>query len=98
MGGVVDEPSNGELQRLIERNHIEVRDDYHGILARLDQFVIREVYLSDELRRVARFEVIEAEQKRSSSSRALTATLAISAFIGPIVTGIIVYFVLRGMK
>lgn len=95
---MADEPSNGELQRLIERNHLEVREDYQGILARLDQFVIREVYLSDELRRVARFEVIEAELKRSSSNRVLMATLAITAFIAPIVTGIIVYLVVKGLK
>jgi len=34
---VTDEPTNGELRRIIERNHLEVRDDYQGILARLDQ-------------------------------------------------------------
>lgn len=95
---MVNDPSNGELQRLIERNHLEVREDYQGILNRLDQFVLREVYASDELRRIARFEAIEAELKRTSSSRALVGTLLITAFIAPIVTGVIVYLVLKGLK
>jgi hypothetical protein len=95
---VTDEPSNGELRRIIERNHLEDREDYQNILGRLDQFVLREVYLSDELRRVARFEVIEAKLERSSSSRVLMATLAVTAFIAPIVVGVIVYLVVKGLK
>jgi hypothetical protein len=95
---VADEPSNGELQRLIERNHLEVRDDYAGILARLDQFVLREVYLADERRRDNRFEGIEEELKRWRSTRALIATLAVSAFIAPIVVGVVVYLVTRGLS
>lgn len=90
---MADEPSNGELQRLIERNHLEVRDDYQAILARLDQFVLREVYASDERARDARFVVIEDEIKRWRSTRTLIFTLAITALIGPIVTGTIVYLV-----
>lgn len=92
----MDEPSNGELQRLIERNHLEVREDYAGILARLDQFVLREVYASDERRRDIRFEAIEKEQTRTSKMRTLMATLAVSSFIGPFVAGVIVFFVTKG--
>jgi hypothetical protein len=95
---VADEPSNGELQRLIERNHLEVREDYAGILARQDQFVLREVYASDERARGARFVVIEEELKRWRSTRALILTLAVTAFIAPIVVGVVVYLVTRGVK
>lgn len=95
---MADEPSNGELQRLIERNHLEVRDDYAGILGRLDQFVLREVYASDERARVARFVVIEEELKRWRSTRALILTLAVTAFIAPVVVGVVVYLVTRGVK
>ncbi|MBC6458432.1 hypothetical protein [Actinomadura sp. HBU206391] len=95
---MADEPSNGELQRLIERNHLEVRDDYAGILARLDQFVLREVYLADERRRDTRFETIEEELKRARSTRALMATLAVTAFIAPIVVGVVVWLVTRGLS
>ncbi|MCW2904939.1 MAG: hypothetical protein JWO67_7204 [Streptosporangiaceae bacterium] len=94
----MDEPSNGELQRLIERNHLEVRDDYAGILARLDQFVLREVYNSDERRRDVRFETIEEELKRARSTRVLMATLAVTAFIAPVVVGVVVYMVTRGLS
>lgn len=93
-----DEPSLWELQRLIERNHLEVREDYAGIIARMDQFVLREVYASDEARRNARFDAIEAELKRASNTRILLATLAVTAFVGPIVTGVIVFLVTRGLK
>lgn len=95
---MADEPSNGELQRLIERNHLEVREDYAGILARLDQFVLREVYASDERARSARFVVIEEELKRWRSTRALILTLAVTAFIAPVVVGVVVYLVNRGVK
>lgn len=95
---MADEPSNGELQRLIERNHLEVRDDYAGILARLDQFVLREVYASDEARRDLRFQAIETEQKRTANTRVLMATLAVTAFVGPLVTGVIVFLVTQGLK
>lgn len=95
---MADEISLGELQRLIERNHLEVREDYQGIKDRLEQFVLREVYSADEERRKARFEVIEAELKRNSAHRVLMATLAITAFVGPIVTGIIVFLVVQGLR
>jgi hypothetical protein len=95
---MADEPSNGELQRLIERNHLEVREDYQGIIARLDQFVLREVYASDERARNARFDAIEAEQKRTANTRVLMATLAVTAFVGPIITGIVVFLVTQSLK
>lgn len=94
---MADEPSNGELQRLIERNHLEVREDYAGILARLDQFVLREVYASDERRRDVRFEAIEKELARTSRNRTLMATLAVSAFIAPFIVGVIVFLVTKGL-
>jgi hypothetical protein len=94
---VADEPSNGELQRLIERNHLEVREDYAGILARLDQFVLREVYASDERARVARFEAIEKELARTSRNRALMGTLAVSSFIAPFVVGVVVFLVTKSL-
>lgn len=93
----MDEPSNGELQRLIERNHLEVREDYAEILARLDKFVLREVYNSDERRRDIRFEAIEKEQARTSKMRTLMGTLAVSSFIAPFIVGIIVFFVTKGL-
>jgi hypothetical protein len=95
---VADEPSLYELRRLIERNHLEVREDYQGIKDRLDQFVLREVYAADEERRKARFETIEGELKRASATRLLMATLAITAFVGPIITGIIVFVVVQGLR
>lgn len=95
---MVDEPSNGELQRLIERNHLEVREDYLAIKGELSQFVLREVYNSDEERRNQRFVAIENEQKRTANTRVLMATLAVTAFIGPLVTGVIVFLVTQGLK
>jgi hypothetical protein len=95
---MADEPSNGELQRLIERNHLELREDYLAIKAELSQFVLREVYASDERSRNARFEAIEAELKRTSSNRILMATLAVTAFVGPIITGVVVFVVIQGLK
>lgn len=93
-----DEFSLYELRRLIERNHLEVREDYQQIRERLDQFVLREVYSADEARRTLRFEQIEAELKRASQMRVVMATLAVTAFIGPIITGIIVFVVSQSLK
>ena len=95
---MANEISLGELQRLIERNHLEVREDYQDVKAKLDQFVLREVYIADEARRTARFEAIEAELKRGSANRVLMATLAITAFVGPIITGVIVFIVVQGLR
>lgn len=92
------EPSLGELERLIERNHMEVREDILAVKSELSRLVLREVYQSDEARRSARFEAIEAELKRASNTRILLATLAITAFIGPILVGVIVFMVTRGLK
>lgn len=93
-----EQPSLWELQRLIERNHLEVREDYLSIKGELSQFVLREVYNSDEERRNQRFAAIEGELKRNSGNRTLMATLAITAFLGPLVTGIVTFLVTQGMK
>lgn len=95
---MADEPSNGELQRLIERNHLEVREDYLAIKGELSQFVLREVYNSDERARNARFDAIEAEQKRTANTRVLMATLAVTAFVGPLITGVVVFLVTQSLK
>jgi hypothetical protein len=95
---VQDEVSLGEITRKIEDFRRDVRDDFAQISQQLTQFVLREVYLSDERTRTTRFEAIEAELKRSSANRVLMATLAITAFLGPVVVGIIVFLVTRGLK
>lgn len=95
---MTDDPSLGEITRKIEDFRRDVRDDFAQIGQQLTQFVLREVYNSDERARTARFEAIEAELKRNSSNRITMATLAITSFIGPVVTGIIVFLVVKGLQ
>jgi hypothetical protein len=95
---VPNEPSLGEITRTLEDFRRDVREDFAHVTQQLNQFVLREVYTADERSRVQRFEAIEAELKRTSSNRVLMGTLAITAFLGPIVTGIIVFVVVQGLK
>jgi hypothetical protein len=95
---VANEPGLGELGRQIESFRREVRDDLQSITQRLDTFVLREVYASDEQRRTEKFKAIEEELARNRANRFLMATLAVTAFIAPMVVGIIVFLVTRSLR
>lgn len=104
-----NEPSNGELQRLIERNHAENRDDILDLktqVARdatinaqqMQQFVLRDVYaveMAAMRERVARLEK-EAESARAAVRGAIYA--AVGSVLASIIAGVVLAMILKGGK
>lgn len=93
---MADEPTNGELGRLIESFRHDTRADFDVVNRRLDTFVLREVYTADEARRETQFAAIWDEIKRIRTTRNTMITLLFSAFMGPIIVGLIVFTVTKG--
>lgn len=91
-----DEPTLGEIARLVGDLRQDVREDFAGINARLDQFVLREVYAADRTAldlRLTRMER-EAENSRAAVRNAILGS--IGAVAASLISGIVLAFVLKG--
>lgn len=101
-----NEPSLGELSRIIQDFRTDVRDDlsainarvrddFHAINARLDTFLLREVYNADKAAletRLARMER-EAEAARSAARTAIYS--CIGAIVAAIIAGVFMAVLVR---
>lgn len=91
-----DEPTLWELQRAIEASNRAVREDIAHLHARLDHFVLREVYeahRTNDLHRIQRLETELATAREATRKALLT---ALTSFVAPIVVGIVLAVVLGG--
>ncbi|WP_198679472.1 hypothetical protein [Thermomonospora amylolytica] len=86
----------GELARLVADFRADVREDFNAINARLDTYVLREVYAADKealLERLGRLER-EAEAARASARAAVWA--AAGGVFATIIGGVILALLLKG--
>lgn len=92
-----DEPTLWELQRTIESGHREVTADIAQLNARLDTFVLKEVYDAHRTADQERIKRLEEQviDLRDQSRKAFWT--AVSSFIAPFVVGIIVALIMRSV-
>jgi hypothetical protein len=69
---VTDEPTNGELSRLIQSLRDDWREDLQGLNTRLDKVVPMDVYTIEKTAMTAR--ITELEQQRKQDAERITAT------------------------
>lgn len=69
---MADEPSNGELGRLIEALRTEMREDLGSLNTRLDRVVSLDVYTIEKTQMSKRIDALEAA--RTADAERLTAT------------------------
>jgi hypothetical protein len=93
---VVDEPSLGEVSRQLSDFRQDVRDDFAIIAARLDNFVLREVYAGDRNALELRLSRMEREAEAQSSTVRGAIYAAISSVVASVVAGIVLALVLKG--
>lgn len=74
----------------------DVRDDFAAISARLDTFVLREVYLADKAALEARLARMEREQESNRTSARAAVYAAVGSVVASIVAGIVLALILRG--
>lgn len=89
---MADEPSLGELGRLIQALRGDIRDDMAGINARLDRMVSNDVYtvekagLVKEIADVAKeVEVLQAQRERDAERVTQTRRWMVASVIVPLI-------------
>ncbi|QBI53417.1 hypothetical protein [Streptomonospora litoralis] len=91
-----EQPTLWELQRTIASSYAEVQKDIEALAARLDHFVLKEVYNAHraaDQERIGRLEA-EVQALRESNRRAMWT--AVTSFIAPVVVALVLAWMLRG--
>ncbi|MFC6885279.1 MULTISPECIES: hypothetical protein [Actinomadura] len=91
-----NDPTLGELARVLADFRADVRDDFTAINTRLDTFVLRDVYAADRAAlefRLARMER-EAEAARAAARTAIYG--CIGAVLASVLAGIVLAVLLKG--
>lgn len=91
-----NEPTLGELSRIIAEFRNDVRDDFSAINARLDTFVLREVYNADKQALQERLSRMEREAEAARSAARTAIYSCIGAIVATIVAGVIMAMVMGG--
>jgi hypothetical protein len=94
---VADEPTNGELGRLIEALRSEMREDLGGLNQRLDRVVPLDVYTIEKQQMVKRLDDLEAARKEDAArvtatrrwmiGTVITVVAALLPYLGALVKG-----------
>jgi hypothetical protein len=94
---VADEPTNGELGRLIEALRSEMREDLGGLNTRLDRVVPLDVYTIEKQQMVKRLDDLEAARKEDAArvtatrrwmiGTVITVVAALLPYLGALVKG-----------
>ncbi|MGW9637426.1 hypothetical protein [Nocardiopsis alba] len=91
-----DEPTLGEIRRVVENLGKELSGDIAQLDQRLSMYVLKEVYdahRTSDLERIKALETAQTEQRAQTRTALLT---AVTSFIAPIVVAVILAFILRG--
>lgn len=102
-----DEPSLGELSRIIKDFRTDVRDDlsaintrfrddFASINARLDTFLLREVYNADKTALEARLARMEREADAARSAARTAIYSCIGAIVAAIIAGVVMALLVKG--
>jgi hypothetical protein len=94
---VADEPTNGELGRLIEALRSEMREDLGGLNQRLDRVVPLDVYTIEKQQMVKRLDDLESARKEDAArvtatrrwmiGTVITVVAALLPYLGALVKG-----------
>lgn len=94
---MADEPTNGELGRLIEALRSEMREDLGGLNQRLDRVVPLDVYTIEKQQMVKRLDDLEAARKEDAArvtatrrwmiGTVITVVAALLPYLGALVKG-----------
>lgn len=82
---VSDEPSNGELGRLIQSMRVDMRDDLSQLNARLDRVVPMDVYTIEKNALNDRIGALEQQREKDTEKLIATRRWLIGAVIVPLV-------------
>lgn len=93
---MADDPQLGELSRSLQDFRRDTRDDFAQIASRLDQFVLREVYLSDKNALEARLARMEREQEGQRSASRAAVYGALASIVASVVAAIVMAVVVKG--
>lgn len=93
---MADEPGLGELARVLGDFRRDVRDDFAAISARLDTFVLREVYNADKAANEARMARMEREAESNRSAVRAAVYAALGSVVASIVAGIVLALIVKG--
>lgn len=91
-----DEPTLGEIRRVVENLGKELSSDIAQLDQRLSMYVLKEVYdahRTSDLERIKALETVQKEQRAQTRTAFLT---AVTSFIAPILVAVILSFILRG--
>jgi hypothetical protein len=81
---VSDEPSNGELGRLIQALRSDMREDLQQLQVRLDKQVPMDVYTIEKQALADRVAALETRREQEQRERRQDRRLIVSAFVAPI--------------
>ena len=104
-----DAPTLWDLQRLIERNHADTRDDIVDLKAQIahqsqqnaaqfERYVLREVYEAREAALLRRVEGLEQQQKDSKAAVRNATYAAVASVIATVLAAVILAVILKGGK
>ncbi|MFJ6729975.1 hypothetical protein ACIQPQ_34260 [Streptomyces sp. NPDC091281] len=92
-----DEPTNGELGRLIEALRSEMRDDLAGLNQRLDRVVPLDVYTIEKTQLTKRLDDLETARKQEAEKltatrrwmvgTVITVVVAVLPYLGALIKG-----------
>jgi len=82
---VSDEPSNGELGRLIQALRGDTRDDFAQLHARLDRVVPMDVYTVEKNQIADRVSALESQREKDAERVTATRRWLIGAVVLPLV-------------
>lgn len=102
-----NEPSLGELTRIIKEFrgdvrddlsaiNARVRDDFQAINARLDTFLLREVYNADKAALQERLTRMEREAEAARSAARTAIYSCIGAIVAAIIVGVVMAVLVKG--
>lgn len=91
-----NEPTLGELSRILVDFRADVRDDFTAINSRLDTFVLREVYLADKAALEARLARMERENEAARNAARTALYACVGAIVSAITAGIFMAVLLKG--
>lgn len=93
---MADDPTLGELARLLHDFRADVRDDFAAINTRFDTLVLRDVYNADRAALELRLARLERDQESNRSAVRAAIYAAIGAVLSSVVGGVILALVLGG--
>ena len=91
-----DEPTMWELKRVVESGHRELSADITQLNDRLSMYVLKEVYEAHRVADQQRISALEAQNADVREQLRKVMWTAVTSFIAPLVTAVVLAFILRG--